>query len=236
MRIVFKLPTRGRAAQADDLLTRLRATESGLHEVSYCVVTDHDDTAWDAFFGRLMSWGVIVGQVFNPPTTYIADRHSGKFDAANAHTPPLDTFDIIIAGSDDLWPEVEGWDDTISQDMQRLYPALDGVLWYHDGHNDKVPCYPIYGREALRRFGGDLWPRCYRSFYGDDEVRDRASAMGILGDLRDTTLFRHRHPDWGTAEQDDLYRRNAAGVMRDRMVYLERVANGFPVDAEGRAI
>ena len=168
-----------------------------------------------------------------------------KIEAINADVPATD-WDILVLISDDMIPEVKGFDDVIRGDMSRLYPDTDGVLWYFDGWRRDLNTLCVIGRKYYDRFGYIYHP-AYKSFWCDMEFTEVASALGRQTFI-DRTIIRHLHPDivmqskeaksafsssfpefaqQGSCGHDELWQKNSIPGDPDKLVYDFRKNHNF---------
>lgn len=213
MRIIVKYPTRSRPEQAKRCLAEMTSRLSGKHDVRFIVVQDDDDPS---------KWAVD-----DPRCVYYFGSHACKIAACNAFTPPIREWDILVMGSDDMWANVDGWDDVIASDMLREFPNLDGFIHYHDGNQPRLCTYPIMGANWYAKCGY-VYDPSYLSLFADNEAHETASNRGRLYSDPTKTVFRHEHPAYVPfVVNDGLYRKNDAEGRGDGPVYHERRAKGF---------
>jgi len=176
-----------------------------------------------------------------------------KIDAYNRDIPKITEsfdWDVIMVGSDDMWPNTPGFDQTILDDMAEHYPDGDGCLWYNTEDSVKelasrfrgkhipfgsdewrrkwITMLPIMGRKYYERFGYIYHPS-YKSFWCDNEFTDVANRLDRIKPI-DRTIIRHQHPSWDAGmEADQLYKSNNANFRTDRENYNGRKSQGFPI-------
>jgi len=148
-----------------------------------------------------------------------------KIQACNANMSEVDyPWDIVVLVSDDMIPQVSGWDDVIRSHMMSRFPDTNGILWFNDGcQGEKLNTLCVYGRKIYEEFG-HLYEPEYKSFYCDTELTDRCRA-----DLKDRCLYvpyciiRHEHPGAGyTQNNDALYQHNSRFWLDDMFAYIRR--------------
>ena len=66
-------------------------------------------------------------------------------------------------------PEIKGFDSIIRNEMQKLFPDTDGILWFFDGWRKDLNTLCILGRKYYDRFGYIYHPD-YNSFWSDAEM------------------------------------------------------------------
>jgi len=149
-----------------------------------------------------------------------------KIEACNADIENVEyPWDIVVLVSDDMIPEVPGYDEIIRQQMP---PDRDAVLWFNDGHQEyHLNTLSIYGRTMYERLG-NIYEPAYKSFYCDTELTDRCKS-----DLLPKTkyisqcIIRHKHPFWTKQPADALYHQNQRFWSDDFRAYIERKKHEF---------
>lgn len=176
-----------------------------------------------------------------------------KVDAYNRDFDKIDfDWDIVMLGSDDMIPQVKGFDQIIIDDMKNYSPDGDGCLWYHtedheaelqrrykryiqpgsDFFYQKWVCMlPIMGRKYYDRFGYVYHPS-YKSFWCDNEFTEVAYRDKKIQYIHNQ-IIKHYHPAWETdptyGKDDDLYSRNNPNWHSDMNNYRMRKSKGFPI-------
>jgi hypothetical protein len=163
-------------------------------------------------------------KIFTGPNT-------SKIEACNANMSEIDwEWDIVVLVSDDMIPQVQGYDDVIRNHMLARFPDTDGILWFNDGYQgEKLNTLTIMGRKMYDRFGY-LYHPDYKSLFCDTEFTDLCK-----GELKDKCLYvpysiiRHEHPGTGFAQNmDALYDRNQKYWDEDMHTYIRR--KKYPYD------
>ena len=153
--------------------------------------------------------------------------NANKIEACNADIAKVDyPWDIVVLVSDDMIPEVRGYDEYIRRAMT---PDRDCVVWFNDGfQGDRLNTLSMYGRVLYDRLGSMYSPE-YKSFYCDTELTDLCKTT-----LRDKTVYnptciiRHRHPALGyKVAVDSLYLRNNRYFEEDLRTYISRKTYEF---------
>ena len=159
-------------------------------------------------------------------------QNKSKIQACNANINEVDwEWDIVVLVSDDMLPQIQGWDDVIRNHMVTRYPDTNGILWFHDGHQgDKLNTLSIFGRAMYNHFGY-LYHSDYKSLFCDTELTDICR-----GELKDKCTYvnyciiRHEHPGTGFAQNmDALYERNQRFWNEDMYTYIRRKVYAFDV-------
>jgi len=148
--------------------------------------------------------------------------NSSKIEACNADIEKVEyPWDIVVLVSDDMIPDVRGYDDAI---RRAATPDLDCVIWFNDGFQGyNLNTLSIYGRKRYEAFGSMYNPE-YKSLFCDTELTDLCK-----GPLKDKTIYnpnciiRHRHPTLGyPVAFDALYLRNQKYYEADLRTYIRR--------------
>lgn len=222
MRILVKLPSRGRHKQLYDVVVSMnKAHDSGGHDIHWLFSLDSDDpTAEEA---ERLTKCVPCGSAEYPNGTSLSKIHAVNRDINECAYP----WDILVVGSDDMFPVAQGWDTIIREAMAKHFPDTDGMLWFPDGHQKSITTMPIMGRKYYNRFL-KVYHDSYRSFFSDNEQTEIAQAYGKLVYI-DRQLFDHRHPDNGVkVVRDETYKRANKDWDADKRNYMQRRRNGFP--------
>jgi len=218
MNILVKFPIRGRVERFFSTLDTYRSHESGKHLVQYVVSCDTDDPDMLDASGRLDSYDRLG---------YRYLLNGSKIAACNADMDLADpNWEVLILASDDMLPQVVGWDDRIASDMRREFPDTDGCLWYYDGRVKSICTLSIMGRAYYDRFGYIYHP-AYTSLWCDNEFTEVAMAAGKMW-KSDDVIIRHEHPSYGYGEKDSLYEHNESLYGIDHAVFDRRQKEGFP--------
>lgn len=169
--------------------------------------------------------------VINEITSYINTEVTignsfSKIDAINRDINVNSDWDIILLASDDMIPQVKGFDKIINTLMKSNYPDTDGVLFFNDGFKgQELNTLCILGKKFYERFGYIYYPG-YKSTWCDNEF------MMVGNILKRQTYFpmviiKHEHPDWGYGTHDDIHKINLHNVSYDKSLFLERSKNNF---------
>lgn len=219
MRILLKCPSRSRPQQLLTTLRRYASMAARLDLMGIAVSCDVDDTT--------MTGSDVQQQLFQVMNQFAWNglyysANTSKIEACNADVEKVDyPWDIIVLVSDDMIPEVRGYDEFI---RRAATPDLDCILWFNDGfQGDKLNTLSIYGRAMYTRFGSLYCPE-YKSLFCDTELTDLCK-----GPLKEKTVYnpiciiRHRHPLLGHAVAfDALYVRNQKFYEADLRTYISR--------------
>jgi hypothetical protein len=155
---------------------------------------------------------------------YYSNNHS-KIEACNANMNEIDyPWDIVVLVSDDMIPQVNGYDDIIRNEMIARFPDRNGILWFNDGYQaDKLNTLCVYGRAFYERQGYIYHPS-YKSLFCDTELTDlcRTDYKDICA-YTPNCIIRHEHPGTGFANNmDSLYQINQKYWNDDMYMYISR--------------
>ena len=225
MRILLKCPTRSRPQRVLKTLgtyLRLAARPDLLGVAISCDVDDPTMTQTDELKALLApcAWS----RIFYSP-------NRSKIEACNANMAEIDwDWDIVVLVSDDMVPQVRGYDDVIRTQMTSRFPDRNGLLWFNDGcQGSNLNTLSIYGR-AFYESMGHLYHPEYKSLFCDTELTDRcrtdlASRCAYIP----SCIIRHEHPGTGYGQyMDALYERNQKYWNEDMYTYIRRKA--YPYD------
>lgn len=208
-RLLVRMPTRGRANQAVEVLTKYREMAGVPILMEVVVDEDDEDTLRAEVLQRFAALNCVV----------TVGQHDNKIEACNSGR--IREWDILVLASDDMWPVEEGWAVRVLEAMEQHWPHLDGALHFNDGHQRSNLCtLPVMGRRLWNRWGYVYHP-AYKSLYCDREQTELLKSMGRLVYV-DEKIIEHRHHAWGRAPVDALYERNDAMGEDDRNTYEKR--------------
>lgn len=221
LKILVKFPTRNRGHKFVSVLSEYinKSTDNTL--VKYLISYDSDDISMNAAISELIKAFPLID------ITFVRGESKNKIHACNRDVNEYSgDWDIIALGSDDMLPQIKGWDFVIREEMIKNFPDLDGCLWFNDSHQPRVCTFSIMGKPYYNRFKY-LYHPDYISLWCDNEFTDVAMSMGKMK-YYEQVLFKHFHPAWmGEKAFDSLYRRNEAFFKQDQQTYLKRKAKGF---------
>lgn len=237
MKIIYKYPTRQRPLKFLKCISSYYSLMNG-GDYEIVLSIDNDD--------ELMTSPEVSKHIESMENLIVCVGNSKtKIEAINADVPDTN-WDILVLISDDMIPEVNGFDDIIREDMSRLYPDTDGVLWYFDGWRRDLNTLCIIGRKYYDRFKYIYHP-AYKSFWCDMEFTDVANSLGKQTFI-DLTIIRHLHPDIVMQNEkakkafsitfpefaqqrncghDELWQKNSLPGDPDKAVYDFRKSNNF---------
>lgn len=218
MRLLVKFPTRNRWDKFFKLLDLYQQTADNLKNIEFVITCDINDASKPSNIAERISKFKNI--------TVISGVSTGKIHACNRDMEMLRNWDIVLLASDDMIPQIKGWDDIIRRSMQTHFPDTDGVLWFNDGYtkqNLNTMC--ILGKKYFDRFGY-IYNHDYISLWCDNEFTE-VSMMLKKVVYSDNVLFKHEHPANNGQGNDTLYRINEKFYNIDKETYLKRKKNNF---------
>jgi len=211
IRVIF--PTRGRNKQFKKVFNLYYNLQEQKND--YFVIADYDDKEKP---GTDRRYTLDLGMSFS------------KIHAINRGIKYLkdDDWDILVLASDDMVPQVKGWDTRIIKEMKKYYPDTDGILWFHDGYRmaDDINTLSIMGRKYFNRFGF-IYNPAYGTFRCDCEYQKVAGKLGKYTFFKDC-IIKHKHLNHKSLpadQKDDTSLRNE--YWTDEPVYNERKKKNF---------
>lgn len=191
MKILFKYTSRSRRSNFlrgyDSILNKIANRE----DYHILISVDKDDQS-------MFPLPVLDGNY-----TFVVGNSKNKIDAINRDLNEFDyDWDILINMSDDMIFTKKGFDDIIRAEF---YNDFNQYLHFNDGNQKCNVCtMHIVGRNYYDRFKYIYHPD-YISLWCDVENDIVAKQLGCYKYMGDNVqLFRHLHPAWGLARQDEL--------------------------------
>lgn len=214
MRILIKYPTKYRTEKALSVLSKYISLASHPEQIHIVVSIDTDDEETVSNIYRFETIHSSVQVCIGEP--------GGKIAAINRDIPDPATFDILLLASDDMIPEVQGYDEMIRERMCRFFPDTDGVLFFNDGiMQNRLNTLVICGSAYYRRFGYIYYPG-YKSVFCDNEfmmVANRLRRQVYFPDV----IIRHEHPATNSKIAPDiLYQQNQTYWNADQALFYTR--------------
>lgn len=223
LKILVKFPTRERPDQFLKVLNLLNEKATDRDNIKYLISIDADDST----MRTMDSTAHLISS--NENMFVYSGVSNSKIHACNRDMEKVKEWDIVVLMSDDMIPQINGWDELIRQAMFKYYPATDGCLWFNDGYQDRICTLCIIGRVYYDRFGYIYHPD-YNSLFCDNEFTVVAKAMDRMTYFS-TVIFKHSHfANDPAVKRDALYDRNEAYFNIDKEIYEQRKAQGFPND------
>jgi hypothetical protein len=219
MRILLKCPTRSRPKQVIHILKRYIDLANRKDLLGICVSCDDDDVSMNS---TIMKSEVL--RVLEPAAWkgVFLGNNKTKIEAANADMDHIAwPWDIVILISDDMSPQVQGYDEVIRCHMMARFPDTDGIVWVNDGTQQRnLNTLSILGRRMYHRFGYIYHPS-YKSLFCDTEFTDYCTPENSV--YIPYCLIRHEHPGTGFPERGDaLYAKNQSYWTQDMYNYISR--------------
>lgn len=221
MRILLKCPTRSRPARVLKTLSTYIRLASRPDLLGVAVSCDVDDpTMTDTTELKKVLAPCAWSRIFY-------GHNTSKIQACNANMGEIDwDWDIVVLVSDDMVPQMRGYDETIRTQMQNRFPDRNGLLWFNDGYqgmNLNTLC--IYGR-ALYEERGHIYDPAYKSLFCDTELTDHCRTIyATRCHYSPSCIIRHEHPGTGYGQyMDALYDRNQKYWNQDMYTYISRKA------------
>ncbi len=220
MKILCKFPTRSRPQQLLKVLNLLHEKATDKENVFYLITFDNDDTTMT----HQLKCDVLD---MTGRQAMIGGTSNNKIHACNRDMPVDDfEWDIVVLMSDDMIPQLDGWDDIIRSAMTKYYPDTDGCLWFNDGYQPRICTLVIMGKVYYDRTGY-LYHPDYHSLFADNEQTEVAQGLDKMTYFT-TVLFKHEHyANNSMVTRDKLYDRNEALFNIDKQTYERRKAQGF---------
>jgi hypothetical protein len=222
MRILLKCPTRSRPQKVIQTLATYMKLANNAKDIGVAVSCDDND---QSMLRNLVQEEVVRTLLPAGWSKLFFSPNTNKIQACNANMNEIEwNWDIVVLVSDDMIPQLKGWDDVIRNHMLARFPDTNGILWFNDGHQgDKLNTLCVFGRAMYKSFGYIYHPD-YKSLFCDTELTDLCK-----GKLADKCLYvpyciiRHEHPGTGYAQNmDALYDRNQKYWNEDMYTYIRR--------------
>lgn len=156
-------------------------------------------------------------------------NNKSKIEAVNADLHYVTDWDILLLASDDMIPQVQGYDNIIRGLFEEHFPDLDGALHLNDGKTgDKLNTIVCIGKKYFDRFGY-LYHPSYKSLWSDNESTEVGYALCKMKYI-EQVLIKNESPDWGGVQKaDNLYKKNNSLYHIDKANYDRRKSLGFPL-------
>jgi len=218
--LLFKFPIRQRVEKLFSTLDKYYDFIQDKDNFQFVINIDTDDKSLNnkEVLKRLGEYHNLIAIVGNS---------TNKIAAVNINMPE-DGWDICVLVSDDMIPQVKGFDNVIRDKMQSYFPDTDGVLFFNDGHRQKeLNTLCIFGIKYYQRFGYIYNPQ-YKTVACDREFTQ------VADDLKKQAYFpeviiEHQHPCFGYMNNDSLYKKNEIDAYADDRHYHYRKSINFPL-------
>lgn len=220
MRLLIKFPTRNRPKKFLDVLDLYYKNLNNIELTDFCVSIDEDDLTMnnEEMLSKLVE--------YENMSVFIGESKS-KIEACNSDIDEMINWDIVLLASDDMIPQIKGFDDIIRNNMEKYYSDTDGVLWFFDGNRKDLNTLCILGKKYYDRFGY-IYNKAYKSFYCDDEFTKVANKLNKQTFIEET-IIKHEHPDIleFRDQYDELYAKNHKYYQADYNIFQLRQKNRF---------
>ena len=218
MKLLIKFPTRGRKEKFFSVLDKYYSNLSDLDSTTFLISLDKDDTQMNntEVVNKLKSYKNLK---------YFYGSSKNKVDAVNRDINKVNDWDIVLLASDDMIPQIEGYDELIRNEMSKTYSDTDGVLWFNDGNRKDLNTLCILGKKYYKRFNYIYNPE-YKSTWCDNEFTEVGNILKKQKFI-DQIIIKHEHPDWGFGSRDDIHRLNLENENYDKSVYLKNKVTNF---------
>jgi hypothetical protein len=220
MKLLIKFPTRGRPKKFLEVLDKYYKYLKNKELIEFCVSIDEDDKTMnnEEILSKLDEYDNLSCFIGNSKT---------KIEAINADIKEMENWNIILLASDDMIPQIEGYDEIIRENMLKYYQDTDGVLWFFDGNRKDLNTLCILGKKYYDRFGY-VYHHGYKSFYSDDEFTRVANILKKQTFINQV-IIKHEHPDIPIYKNnlDDLYIKNHKYYPIDSKFFALRLKNNF---------
>lgn len=219
MKILLKCPTRSRPQKVLETLKTYIRLASHPEQLGIAVSCDTSDPSMINVFELQKAISKCAwSQIF------YSDNRT-KIQACNANMNEISwDWDIVVLVSDDMIPQIRGYDEVIRNHMIAKFPDRNGILWFNDGaQGDKLNTLCIYGR-AFYESQGFIYNPEYKSLFCDTELTDQCrKEYKHICCYIPYCIIRHEHPGTGYAQNmDALYQINQKYWNEDMYTYIRR--------------
>lgn len=219
MKLLIKFPTKNRKDKFLNVLYQYINLSVDKNNLKFLITIDNDDVTMNN--SETLS---ILDTI--PNLIYTVNESKSKIDAVNRDMDIIDDWDIVLLASDDMIPQIIGYDEIIRKNMETYYPDTDGVLFFNDGfQGDRLNTLSIMGRKYYNRFNYIYHPD-YKSQYSDNEFMEVANILGKQTYF-ENVIIKHEHPDWGYGQNDNTHLENMRNLNHDYLIYINRKNNNY---------
>lgn len=221
-KLLIKFPIRERKEKFLSTLDKYCSLLEDKENTFFLITIDEDDEVMNN--DELLDY---LEDKYDNIEIFIGNSKS-KIEAVNADIKDTEwIWDIVILASDDMIPQVKGYDNIIRDNMEKYYTDTDGVLWFFDGNRKDLNTLCILGRKYYDRFGYIYHPG-YKSFYCDDEFTQVANRLKKQTFINQC-IIKHEHPDIPQYrdKMDELYKVNSKFYPHDAKFFQLRKKNNF---------
>ena len=219
MNILVKFPTLNRPTQFFDTLYKYYKMAKNIDKMKFVITIDESDYSMN-------NEKVLNGLKTYPNIEYHIGVSKSKIDAINRDLDKINNWDILLLASDDMVPQIVGYDEIIRNDMKKYYSDLDGILWYNDGHQkNNLNTLSILGKKYFDRFNYIYYPE-YKSEWADNEFT-RVGNLLKKQTYIDNVIIEHQHPNWGYGNYDNIHKDNVLNSNYDQQIFIKRMNSNF---------
>lgn len=234
MKLLLQLPTLGRPHKFLDCLNEYILTCSGEYEYVVNVNCDTSDESMSnpenlALFESVLGSAIDIKEMSSFNINFHYDSNTTKISAMN--NLQGEDFDILIALSDDMHPNVSNWDKDIVEAMLKHFPDFDGCVHFDDGHaGQDLITLSIMGKTLYDHFGYIYHPD-YKSLYCDNEFTQVVKSLGKYKYI-DKNIISHEHyaekGNRNSGDFDEAANKTLQYSGRDGLIFQRRQEMGFP--------
>lgn len=219
MKILIKFPTRGRKNKFFSSLKKYQLFANNINNITFLISIDEDDAE--------MNNPESLDILSSFKNCYVSiGKSESKIHAVNRDIDKVSDWDILLLASDDMIPQVKGYDQIIIDKMNENYPDTNGVLWFNDGYQEnRLNTLCILGKKYYEGFGYVYFPE-YKSTWCDNEFMTVANLLGKQTYF-DEVIIKHEHPDWGYGNRDLIHSKNQNDLGFDSNLYNNRKKINF---------
>ena len=233
MKLLVQFPTYARREKFLSCFEQYVKLSSGKHDLYFNINCDVDDSTMVDIIADPIMHEYRKEEYRHIGLDVNYDKDTNKISAINSHinTKVFD-FDIVICASDDMIPQVEGWDDEIASAMIENFPNLDGCVSFHDGYVEgDLITFSILGRLLYGAFGYIYHPD-YKSLYCDNEFTQEMKRLNKVVYI-DKMIVKHAHygeqGNINSGDYDQSAEKTLKYAGRDGLVFQKRKELGFPL-------
>lgn len=217
MNILIKFPTRNRREKFFQVLDLYYNLLDDINKTEFLITIDEDDLSMN---NQLTLDKLIQYKNLN----FTVGTSENKIHAVNRDIVEKN-WDILLLASDDMIPQVKGYDKIIRDKMSEFFPDTDGVLWFNDGNRKDLNTLSILGLKYYQRFNY-IYYHGYKSLWADNEFMTVANLLNKQK-FFDEVIIHHEHPDYGFGNRDDIHSLNSINDSYDRNLFISRKNRNF---------
>lgn len=217
MNILIKFPTRNRREKFFQVLDLYYNLLDDINKTEFLITIDEDDLSMN---NQLTLDKLIQYKNLN----FTVGTSENKIHAVNRDIVEKN-WDILLLASDDMIPQIKGYDKIIRDKMSEFFPDTDGVLWFNDGNRKDLNTLSILGLKYYQRFNY-IYYHGYKSLWADNEFMTVANLLNKQK-FFDEVIIHHEHPDYGFGNRDDIHSLNSINDSYDRNLFISRKNRNF---------